>query len=288
MAPLWHALVTTRYLFPIAGVAQRQSRWLPPRRCGFDSRCPLHFSHRLPSSSGPPAFQAVRRGFKSRRQDQFPLRLTAGHCTLNAGIVVRAKTSRCSSAEERRSHTAKVGCSNQPTGTIPAVVQRSERLNVNQEVGGSTPPPGTTKSLSRNKILWQNLSRAISATPTELLLLSMSGGCRCNDCRKRQNESHKISLVLHENCESLFVACTHSQLPAGSPMVTVTRANTPGPTRRLIESTDCKTPGSDVPTRAFVFSWMVFLGRMSSFASRTKAVSSARNANLGPLLGISR
>jgi hypothetical protein len=25
-----------------AGVAQRQSRWFPPRRCGFDSRCPLH------------------------------------------------------------------------------------------------------------------------------------------------------------------------------------------------------------------------------------------------------
>lgn len=28
--------------FADAGVAQWQSRWLPPRRCGFDSRCPLH------------------------------------------------------------------------------------------------------------------------------------------------------------------------------------------------------------------------------------------------------
>jgi hypothetical protein len=26
-----------------AGVAQWKSRWLPPRRRGFDSRCPLHF-----------------------------------------------------------------------------------------------------------------------------------------------------------------------------------------------------------------------------------------------------
>ena len=80
-----------------------------------------------------------------------PLRLTAGRRTLNAAIVVRIHEGerRCSSAEERRSHTAKGGCSNQPTGTnreswlIPAVVQWSERLNVNQEAGGSTPSPGT-------------------------------------------------------------------------------------------------------------------------------------------------
>jgi hypothetical protein len=40
---------------------------------------------------------------------------------LNAAIVVRIHEGerRCSSAEERRSHTAKVGCSNQPTGTNP-------------------------------------------------------------------------------------------------------------------------------------------------------------------------
>src|SRR5262249_26243598 len=93
----------------------------------------------LPSSSGSrtAAFQAVRRGCKSRRQDQnFPLRPTTGWRTLNAAIVVRikeggAKTAcrlralgpncRCSSAVERRSHTAKVGCSNQSSGTKKAL-----------------------------------------------------------------------------------------------------------------------------------------------------------------------
>ena len=56
-----------------------------------------------------------------REDDFLPLRLTAGCRTLNAAIVVRIHEGerRCSSAEERRSHTAKVGCSNQPTGTNP-------------------------------------------------------------------------------------------------------------------------------------------------------------------------
>jgi hypothetical protein len=135
-----------------AGVAQRQSRWLPPRRCEFDSRHPLQLIR--PSSSGPGHSPFKRDGRGSNplgRTISLPLRLTAGRRTLNAAIVVRIHEGerRCSSAEERRSHTAKGGCSNQPTGTnfeselIPAVVQWSERLNVNQEVGGSTPSPGT-------------------------------------------------------------------------------------------------------------------------------------------------
>ena len=64
-----------------------------------------------PSAEPPP----------SREDDFLPLRLTAGCRTLNAAIVVRIHEGerRCSSAEERRSHTAKVGCSNQPTGTNP-------------------------------------------------------------------------------------------------------------------------------------------------------------------------
>ena len=60
---------------------------------------------------------------------------------------------RCSSAAEQRSHTAKVGCSNQPTGTIPAVVQWPERLNVAQEVDGSIPSPGTNRFLDIDPIL---------------------------------------------------------------------------------------------------------------------------------------
>jgi hypothetical protein len=88
-----------------------------------------------------PAFQAGETGsIPVGSAISLPLRLTAGCRTLNAVIVVRIHEGerRCSSAEERRSHTAKGGCSNQPTGTnfeselIPAVVQWSERLNVNQ------------------------------------------------------------------------------------------------------------------------------------------------------------
>ena len=80
-----------------------------------------------------------------------PLRLTAGCRTLNAVIVVRIHEGEpmhsqnhagVAQRQEQRSHTAKVGCSNQPTGTNflapifwtnPAVVQWPERLIVAQE-----------------------------------------------------------------------------------------------------------------------------------------------------------
>src|SRR5882762_10794585 len=66
---------------------------------------------------------------------------------LKARTLERPRYCRCSSATEQRSHTAKVGCSSQPTGTNPAVVQRPERLNVAQEVDGSTPSPGTNSHI---------------------------------------------------------------------------------------------------------------------------------------------
>ncbi len=120
-----------------------------------------------------PAFQAGGTGsipvgsansMVRRETGLVPRRLTAGHCTLNAGIVVRIHAGEpaefrslrnlpCSAGvaqrPERRSHTAKVGCSNQPAGTsnIPAVVQWSERLIVAQVADGSTPSPGTIARL---------------------------------------------------------------------------------------------------------------------------------------------
>ncbi len=77
-----------------AGVAQWQSHWLPPRRRGFDSRCPLHAPRiMLPSSSGPgsPPFKRTTRVQipQAAPLKPFPLRLTAGCRTLNAAIVVR-------------------------------------------------------------------------------------------------------------------------------------------------------------------------------------------------------
>ena len=78
------------------------------------------------------------------------VRIHEGEPTLSRSNALRIERTlerprycRCSSATEQRSHTAKVGCSSQPTGTNPAVVQRPERLNVAQEVDGSTPSPGT-------------------------------------------------------------------------------------------------------------------------------------------------
>src|SRR5258705_7509164 len=59
---------------------------------------------------------------------------------------------RCSSAEERRSHTAKVGCSNQPTGTNPAVVQWPERLNVTQVTHVRLVPQGPIRSARKTSI----------------------------------------------------------------------------------------------------------------------------------------
>jgi hypothetical protein len=46
-----------------AGVAQRQSRWLPPRRCGFDSRCPLHAAF---------VYWLGFRPFKLEKRDRYP------------------------------------------------------------------------------------------------------------------------------------------------------------------------------------------------------------------------
>lgn len=79
----------------------------------------------------------------------FPLRLTAGCRTLNAAIVVRIHegeptrnagvAQRKSGALIRRRSVVQIS----PPAPIPAVVQWPERLNVNQEVGGSTPSPGT-------------------------------------------------------------------------------------------------------------------------------------------------
>jgi hypothetical protein len=107
---------------------------------------------------------------------------------LNAAIVVRIHEGerRCSSAEERRSHTAKGGCSNQPTGTnfeselIPAVVQWSERLNVNQVTHVRFVPQGPLNGgvAQRKSGGLQNRVSAGSIPASPAILLHADGSAR--------------------------------------------------------------------------------------------------------------
>jgi hypothetical protein len=142
-------------------------------RVRFPLPAPIPRSCCLRLAAQDPRPSSGQRGFKSRRQrhssalQPFPLRPTAGCRTLNAAIVVRIHEGEPLSVRRlppehctpgRRSSAVRAALSygegrlfkstrrHQCGGSVPAVVQRRERLNVARETAVRFRPQGPARS----------------------------------------------------------------------------------------------------------------------------------------------